>query len=75
MNNTEKQKLFAEIDKYGQFSDEDKEIILEINRGIMNYDGTAEGWGYECDPIDYLEGAMEIFILTKRYFLTVKCGT
>lgn len=61
--------LNNEIAKYGDFSEEDKEIIIEINDWVMTVDGTAEGWGgYSYDPIDYLETSIEIFKLTKKYF-------
>ncbi len=62
-------KLSNQIDKFGEFSPEDKQIIEEINNWVISVDGTAEGWGgYDYDPNKYLETSIEIFQLTKKYF-------
>jgi hypothetical protein len=52
-----------------QYSDDEIELIMEINDLVMSADGTAEGWGgYDFNPTDYLETSIEIFQLTKKFF-------
>ena len=64
-----KQRVFDAISKEGEFSDDEKEIIYQINDLVMGMDGTAEGWGgYHYEPLDCLETSFEIFNLTKRFF-------
>lgn len=64
----DKERVFIEIDKYGEYSLSDKEIIHNINNEVMSVDGTAEGWGYACNPTDYVDASMTIFDLCKSYF-------
>ena len=64
-----KQRVFDAISKEGEFSNDEKELIYQINDLVMGMDGTAEGWGgYHYEPLDYLENSFEIFNLTKRFF-------
>jgi len=71
----EHQRLFEEFDKCGQFSEDDKKILHEINDLVMSGDGTAESWSYNANPLDYLDASIEIFELTKRYFVKNKNET
>lgn len=61
--------IIAEISKYGEYSDEEKELIFQINERVMSVDGTAEQWGgYDFDPMEYIETSVEIFIMAKEHF-------
>lgn len=67
-----KQRVFDDLSKRGQFSEDEKEVIYEINDLVMGMDGTAEGWGgYHYEPLDYIESSIEIFNLTKRFFAQI----
>jgi len=60
--------VIASISQCGNYSDEEKELILKINDLVMSADGTAEGWGgYDFDPLDYVETSAEIFDLIKNF--------
>lgn len=64
--------LIAEIQKHGNFTELDLELIIRINELVMSVDGTAEGWGgYNYNPVDYVYESIEIFNLTKKYFQNV----
>jgi len=61
--------VIASISKCGNYSDEEKELILKINDLVMSADGTAEGWGgYDFDPLDYVETSTDIFDLIKSFW-------
>jgi len=60
--------IIDEIAKCGNYTDEEKEIIFQINEMVMSVDGTAEQWGgYDFDPFDYISTSVEIFNLTKAF--------
>lgn len=64
----DRESLYLEIDKHGNFTEQEKQLIETINESVMAVDGTAEGWSYDLNPLDYVEVSVDIFNLTKKYF-------
>jgi hypothetical protein len=66
----EKRRVMEYILKCGDFTDDERELIFDINMNVMGVDGTAEGWGgYHYEPTDYVGTSIEIFKLTKNFFI------
>lgn len=58
--------LLSKISTYGEYSQEEKELIINVNEIVMSVDGTAEQWGgYDFNPLDYIDKSIEIFDLIK----------
>lgn len=60
--------VIAEIGKCGDYSEDEKRLIFRITEMVMSEDGTAEGWSYERNIIDYISTAVNIFDMAKMYF-------
>ena len=63
-----KARVIQEIKSGNNFTDTEAELIYRINEEVMSGDGTAEGWSYDCDPVDYLSQSINIFELVKSHF-------
>lgn len=64
--------VLESIGRCGDYTDEEKEFIYQINERVMSVDGTAEGWGYDCDPMNYVGTSAGIFDLAKEFFTGIK---
>lgn len=65
----EKRRVLEFISTCGEFTEDEKEFIFEINGHVMGVDGTAEGWGgYHFEPTDYVGTSVEIFRLAQNFF-------
>ena len=60
------------IAKCGNYSEDEKEFIYQINENVMSVDGTADGWGYNCNPLDYVETSSDIFDMAKKFLTDQK---
>lgn len=65
----EKRRVLQFISGCGDFTDDEREFIYEINGHVMGVDGTAEGWGgYHFEPTEYIETSIEVFKMAKHFF-------
>jgi len=68
--NREKAVAVAKIEILGEFTFEEKNLIIEINDHVMSADGINAQWGGPGEAVEYVEASVGIFKKCKSFFST-----